>query len=245
MHTSDGLEWHHRAALALSTYCDGIEYDGSDSYNGYIELVTCPLSVIRGPGLALVGVGQLLNSATFKTIGAKGVYYGSQLGYDVPWATSFPYNIGISDPQYWGVICSVWGFYLCVAPSGDLLNQHFVVPWLETFWYIMSMKLLEHKGNGGRLLRALGFEAYRAYGLGQHSGLLEVGGCGRVPVQSISDPDAAGCVTAMCHEMSGKDVQVQAGQCQMGSHRPFDDFRVEYQRMHETSVLFLQRAGRM
>ena len=26
----------------------------------------------RGPGLALVGVGQLLNSATFKTIGAKG-----------------------------------------------------------------------------------------------------------------------------------------------------------------------------
>ena len=29
----------------------------------------------------------------------------------------------------------VWGFYLCVAPSGDLLNEHFVVPWLETFWY--------------------------------------------------------------------------------------------------------------
>ena len=59
-------------------------------------------------------------------------------------------------------------------------------------------------------------------------------------MQSISDPDAAGWVTAMCHEMSGKDVQVQAGQCQMGLYRPFDDFRVEYHRMHELSVLFLK-----
>ena len=63
----------------------------------------------------MVGLGQLLNSSTFRAIGAKGVYYGSQLGYDVsepcgllkresarPWATGFPYNIGISDPQRHG-----------------------------------------------------------------------------------------------------------------------------------------------
>eukprot|EP00439_Symbiodinium_sp_Y106_P053688 s3511_g7.t1 len=157
-----------------------MEDDGSGSY---VEPVTCP-------GLALVGVGQLLNSATFKTIGAKGVYYGSQLGYDVPWATSFPYNIGISDPQYWGVICSVWGFYLCVAPSGDLLNQHFVVPWLETFWYIMEdlrtgqrWPPASRPGLRGEMIFAARYNR---------------GGCGRVSVQSISDPDAAGWVTAMC-----------------------------------------------
>mmetsp|Transcript_26186 Transcript_26186/g.49187 ORF Transcript_26186/g.49187 Transcript_26186/m.49187 type:complete len:218 (-) Transcript_26186:164-817(-) len=130
---------------------------------GYDLLVRRSLSLAEPrllcPGLALVGLGQLLNSATFRTIGAKGVYYGGQLGYEVPWATSFPYNIGIGDPQYWGVICSVWGFYLCMAPTSDLMNEHFVVPWFETFWYIMSMKLLEHEGIGGGLLRALGFKA--------------------------------------------------------------------------------------
>ena len=99
---------------------------------------------LRGPGLALVGVGQLLNSATFKTIGAKGAraleepqkdglvpspvmhlaasggllrvparvrcarilgnqrqrkVVAAKLGNLRPWATAFPYNIGIGDPQ--------------------------------------------------------------------------------------------------------------------------------------------------
>ncbi|CAL1146633.1 unnamed protein product [Cladocopium goreaui] len=111
----------------------------------------------RSPGLALVGLGQLLNTATFKTIGAKGVYYGSQLGYEVPWASAFPYNIGISDPQYWGVICSVWGFYLCLAPYADLSKEHFLIPWLETFWYVTSMKLLEHQAVPGSL-KVLSFQ---------------------------------------------------------------------------------------
>ena len=30
------------------------------------------VKVRRGPGLAMVGLGQLLNSATFRAIGAKG-----------------------------------------------------------------------------------------------------------------------------------------------------------------------------
>eukprot|EP00435_Cladocopium_sp_Y103_P056330 s1970_g19.t1 len=76
-----------------------------------------------------------------------------------PWATAFPYNVGISDPQYWGVICSVWGFYLCLAPYADLSKEHFLIPWLETFWYVTSMKLLEHKGNGGWVLKMLGLKA--------------------------------------------------------------------------------------
>ena len=35
---------------------------------------------------------------------------------------------GCSDSQ-------VWGFYLCLAPHADLSKDHFLVPWLETFWY--------------------------------------------------------------------------------------------------------------
>eukprot|EP00931_Biecheleriopsis_adriatica_P016479 TRINITY_DN12123_c0_g1_i2.p1 TRINITY_DN12123_c0_g1~~TRINITY_DN12123_c0_g1_i2.p1 ORF type:complete len:214 (+),score=22.81 TRINITY_DN12123_c0_g1_i2:47-643(+) len=111
------------------------------------------------PGVALAGVGQLLNTATFNAIGAKGVYYGSQLGYDVPWVNCFPYNMGVGDPQYWGVVLCVWGMYLCIAPNGNIFSSHFSVPWLETFWYVMSMKLLEHQGHGGAVLRALGLKA--------------------------------------------------------------------------------------
>lgn len=99
-------------------------------------------------GAVLVGLGQLLNTATFNAIGGMGVYYGSQLGYEVPWHNGFPYNIGISDPQYWGVICTVWGAYCIVAPSWNIFGPHFVIPWLETFWYIASMKLLEHSPRG-------------------------------------------------------------------------------------------------
>ena len=38
------------------------------------------LSFFWGPGLALVGLGQLLNSATFKAIGAKGVTLAGFVG---------------------------------------------------------------------------------------------------------------------------------------------------------------------
>lgn len=99
-------------------------------------------------GIVLISIGQLLNAATFNAIGGMGVYYGSQLGYNVPWHHGFPYNIGISDPQYWGVVCTVWGVYLMLAPSRDIIGLHFVVPWVETFWYIASMKLLESSPKG-------------------------------------------------------------------------------------------------
>eukprot|EP00406_Dinophysis_acuminata_P052296 CAMPEP_0179298624 /NCGR_PEP_ID=MMETSP0797-20121207/46087_1 /TAXON_ID=47934 /ORGANISM="Dinophysis acuminata, Strain DAEP01" /LENGTH=189 /DNA_ID=CAMNT_0021008013 /DNA_START=51 /DNA_END=617 /DNA_ORIENTATION=- len=104
-------------------------------------------------GLAMVGLGQLLNMAVFKELGAAGVYFGHQFGYDVPWVEGFPYNLGISDPQYWGVVLTIWGLYLAVAPTWNVLSGHFVVPWVELFWYVMSMKLLEHTENGGRALK--------------------------------------------------------------------------------------------
>jgi hypothetical protein len=96
-------------------------------------------------GLSLVCLGQFLNVAVFQALGAVGVYYGCELGYKVNWCMSFPYNIPICDPQYWGVIICIWGIYIAVGASSLL------VPVLETFWYGMSMKLIEHS-NGKKLL---------------------------------------------------------------------------------------------
>eukprot|EP00747_Dinoflagellata_sp_TGD_P164780 gnl/TRDRNA2_/TRDRNA2_185177_c0_seq1.p1 gnl/TRDRNA2_/TRDRNA2_185177_c0~~gnl/TRDRNA2_/TRDRNA2_185177_c0_seq1.p1 ORF type:complete len:234 (+),score=48.22 gnl/TRDRNA2_/TRDRNA2_185177_c0_seq1:77-703(+) len=107
-------------------------------------------------GAALLGVGQTLNAAVFNAIGAIGVYYGNELGYKVPWCDAFPYNKGIPDPQYWGVVCTVWGAYLCIGPTRNIFSQYYIVAWYELFWYVCSMKLLEDHANGGAVLKAIG-----------------------------------------------------------------------------------------
>ena len=77
--------------------------------------------------------------ATFKALGAKGVYYGYEFGYPVARVTCFPYNLNISDPQYWGVILSVFGVYLSVGATS------FAIPMMEVFWYGCSMKVFENE----------------------------------------------------------------------------------------------------
>ena len=90
-------------------------------------------------GVSMLATGQLLNSWVFKKLGAIGVYYGHELGYTVPRITGFPYNIWvISDPQYWGVILTIWGLYVTLGTSS------FLVPLIETFWYGASITVLEH-----------------------------------------------------------------------------------------------------
>lgn len=89
-------------------------------------------------GAALVVIGQTLNAAAYKALGGIGIYYGYELGYNVPRVTTFPYNLGFSDPQYWGVLASIFGLYVMVHA------QSFLIPYLELFWYVLSMKLLEH-----------------------------------------------------------------------------------------------------
>ena len=58
--------------------------------------------------ITLAVVGQALNSGVYQQLGTVGTYYGNRFG-DPPkaWATGFPYNLGISDPQYWGSILTV------------------------------------------------------------------------------------------------------------------------------------------
>ena len=90
-------------------------------------------------GLLLLFVGQVLNVATFKALGAQGVYYGYEFGYNVKHVSGFPYNMWFNDPQYWGVVLSVFGIYLAVGASS------FLVPVMELFWYGCSMKIFENE----------------------------------------------------------------------------------------------------
>ena len=53
--------------------------------------------------------GQWLNSAVWNTLGVNGVCYGFKLGRPVPWITGFPFNIGVSNPQYVGSVITDFG----------------------------------------------------------------------------------------------------------------------------------------
>jgi hypothetical protein len=54
-------------------------------------------------------VGQGLNVAMYAAIGNAGVYYGFKLGREVPWCSSFPFNVGLRHPQYVGVVLTILG----------------------------------------------------------------------------------------------------------------------------------------
>ena len=103
-------------------------------------------------GTLLIFIGQVLNYTTFQALGAKGVYYGYEFGYSVDRVTCFPYNLNINDPQYWGVLLCIFGIYMVVGATS------FLVPFIELFWYLMSMKVLENE-RGVNWVKALtGFE---------------------------------------------------------------------------------------
>ena len=98
-------------------------------------------------GTVLLVAGQGLNVAVFQALGPMGVYYGYEFGYKVERVSGFPYNIGISDPQYWGVVMTIWGIYLVVSASS------YTVPVVESFWYVVSMKVLENP-RGRKMAKA-------------------------------------------------------------------------------------------
>lgn len=61
--------------------------------------------------LLLLIIGQDLNTAVYYKLGLIGVYYGNKLGYELPYITTFPYNIGIKNPQYVGCVLTLCGLY--------------------------------------------------------------------------------------------------------------------------------------
>ena len=80
----------------------------------------------------LLAVGQALNFGVYNSLGVVGTYYGVRFGYSVPWVTGFPYNLGISDPQYWGAI-------LTVIASMNLLKIDAFYVWVLVLSYIYMM----------------------------------------------------------------------------------------------------------
>jgi len=138
---NEPLFW--KSAMTLGKYIKVIQF----SVVTYDLLYRCnishPLDVEPKrliAGIALVLIGQVLNVAVFKALGGVGVYYGHEFGYPVKRVSCFPYNASwISDPQYWGVVFTIWGIYLTLGAS------MFTVPVVETFWYVSSMKFIEHQ----------------------------------------------------------------------------------------------------
>jgi hypothetical protein len=106
-------------------------------------------------GAILVVAGQRLNMSAYNALGFIGVYYGYELGYPVKRVIGFPYNLGISDPQYWGVVLTIFGLYIGVGLANAGENG-MLIPSMELFWYLTSMQLLEHTGRGGKAIRGFG-----------------------------------------------------------------------------------------
>lgn len=88
--------------------------------------------------LLLLCGGQALNTGVWVSLGVDGTYYGVRFGEKIPWVTTFPYNIGLPDPQYWGSILSLLGLVnLCQfknAPYYVLINilSYLFMMWVET-----------------------------------------------------------------------------------------------------------------
>eukprot|EP00927_Polykrikos_kofoidii_P077488 TRINITY_DN74424_c0_g1_i1.p1 TRINITY_DN74424_c0_g1~~TRINITY_DN74424_c0_g1_i1.p1 ORF type:complete len:251 (-),score=40.68 TRINITY_DN74424_c0_g1_i1:102-779(-) len=68
-------------------------------------------------GLGLLVPGQILNIGIYRAIGNNGVYYGCKLGKPVPWASGFPFNIGLRHPQYVGAVLSWAGMFTLLAAT--------------------------------------------------------------------------------------------------------------------------------
>jgi len=85
-------------------------------------------------GALLVAAGMVLNFSVFQRLGSTGVFYGRELGQDVPWVQGFPFS-AMRHPQYIGTVAAIWGFFVIMRyPHADWC----VLPILETVYYIVG-----------------------------------------------------------------------------------------------------------
>ena len=148
MHPSTTMS-HTAHVMKLIQFAVLIKYGGAafphyfDTLNGFLpesfQLATYEFefNLMSMVDIALVAAGQALNYGVYQSLGVVGTYYGVRFGYNIPWVTGFPYNLGISDPQYWGAILTVIG-------SLDLLrlknNTFFVWVLLLSYIYMMAVE---------------------------------------------------------------------------------------------------------
>jgi methylene-fatty-acyl-phospholipid synthase len=100
------------------------------------------------PVLGLAGIlivaGQALNFGVFYRLGAVGVFFGDQLGHEVPWCRAFPFS-WVAHPQYVGTVLTIWALFLAARfPHPDW----YVLPGVATIFYGVSAHL-ESRSLGG------------------------------------------------------------------------------------------------
>jgi hypothetical protein len=76
----------------------------------------------------------MLNMSVFYRLGKVGVFYGRQLGYEIPWCRAFPFSL-LRHPQYVGTLLSIWGFFLVMRFPH---NDWYLLPTLETVYYVLG-----------------------------------------------------------------------------------------------------------
>lgn len=82
-------------------------------------------------GSLCIAFGLVLNASVFYRLGSVGVFYGQQMGHNLPWVHGFPFSL-FRHPQYLGTLVSIWGFFLVMRyPYPDW----FYLPLLQTLYY--------------------------------------------------------------------------------------------------------------
>ena len=90
--------------------------------------------------IVLLIMGQALNSGVYKSLGTVGTYYGNRFGDPPAWATGFPYNLGISDPQYWGSLLTVLSTLNLLQTRN---NPFFQVILILSYFFMMLVEARE------------------------------------------------------------------------------------------------------
>ena len=87
-------------------------------------------------GALLIAAGSGLSLVVFRLLGPTGVFYGRELGYEVPWIRGLPFSV-VPHPQYVGTVMTIWGFFLIMRfPHPDW----WVLPVLETLFYLLGSR---------------------------------------------------------------------------------------------------------
>jgi methylene-fatty-acyl-phospholipid synthase len=84
-------------------------------------------------GTLLILKGQLLNLYCFYLLKEEGIFYGNQYNKQLPWITTFPYNV-IQNPQYVGVVISIWGMWFNTTDP-------YTIPMISSVLYYIGGKV--------------------------------------------------------------------------------------------------------
>lgn len=84
-------------------------------------------------GILLILKGQLLNLYCFYLLKEDGIFYGNQFNKQLPWITTFPYNI-MQNPQFFGVVLSIWGIWFNTTDP-------YTIPMISSILYYIGAKI--------------------------------------------------------------------------------------------------------